>query len=130
MKSIESVAAMRRNRISAMREQDLAELYKYLLLFRHLYDDCEREVEKLCEAVKSVFMMESRVRTPEEADDAMRRLRNPGNAGRKSSHTNEQRNEVVSLSQSGMSIREIARKTSIPKSTVQRMLFENRYGRG
>ena len=130
MKSIESVAVMRRNMITAMREQDLAELYTYLQLFRHLYDDCEREAERLCEAVKSVFMMESRVRTPEEADEAMRRLRNPRNAGRKSSYTEEKRNKVISLSQSGMSIREIARETSVPKSTVQRMLFENKYGRG
>ena len=122
MKSIESVADMRRNATVAMRNQDLAELYNYLLLFTKTYSDREDEVRSLVMTIHDIFLEQSEHECRNDAGYVLSTLRNPRGAGRKSGITQEQSHSITELHKAGLSIRDISRKLTISKSTIQRVI--------
>ena len=102
-----------------MQEKDLAELYTYLDLFAKTYL-CGRDAAvSLMESVRQVFSIEYACPDP---DAAMRRLRNPRNAGRKPLYSKAVTAQVKQLRKDGLSIRDISAQTGIPRSSVQRIL--------
>ena len=102
-----------------MQEKDLAELYTYLDLFAKTYL-CGREAAvSLMESVRQVFSLEYACPDP---DAAMRKLKNPRNAGRKPLYSNSVTAQVKQLRKDGLSIRDISAQTGIPRSSVQRIL--------
>lgn len=102
-----------------MQDKDLAELYTYLDLFAKTYL-CGREAAvSLLETVRQVYSLEYDCTDP---DKAMRRLRNPRNAGRKPGYSDAVAAHVKQLHKDGLSIRDISAQTGIPRSTVQRIL--------
>lgn len=102
-----------------MTEHDLAELYTYLELFSKVYGGFASETAALRAGILDIYMEEHRVK---DADKALRELRNPRSAGRKSSVTDEMRARITDLRKSGKTIREIATSAGVPRSTVQRIL--------
>ena len=103
-----------------MLEKDLAELYTYLDLFAKTYL-CGRDAAvSLMESVRQVFSIEYACPDP---DAAMRRLRNPRNAGRKPLYSKAVTAQVMHLRKEGLSIRDISAQTGIPRSSVQRILY-------
>ena len=102
-----------------MTEHDLGELYTYLELFRKVYGGYDTEVHSLMSAILDIYMDEYRHKN---ADAALRELRNPRGAGRKTSVSDDSRERIRELRGLGLSIRKISAKTGIPRSTVQRIL--------
>lgn len=100
-------------------EKDLGELYTYLELFGKVYDGYDTQIETLMKGIEEVYAHEYRCKDPEKA---LRRLRNPREAGRKQKYTQEQIEQVRELAREGRSIREIAEESGISKSSVQRWL--------
>ena len=102
-----------------MQEKDLAELYTYLELFAKTYL-CGREAAaSLMETVQQVFALEYACADP---DAAMRKLKNPRNAGRKPKYSDTITAQVKQLRKEGLNIRDISAQTGIPRSSVQRIL--------
>ncbi len=113
---------MKRNPIAAMRDQDLAELHSYLLLFTKIYDDCEEETRKLISAVRDIYCFQTRGMYKGDEEAAIKSIKNPRGAGRKKRIGDEDSRQVIQLRETGLSIREITRETGVPRSTVQRIL--------
>lgn len=109
---------MRRYPCLAMNAHDLSELYTYLELFTDTYTDCEREITTIQASIRELYMVQYQC---DDAESAMRRLRNPREAGRKKHYSGDAQEQVLELSRQGKSVREISRLTGIPKSTVQRL---------
>ena len=107
-----------------MTGNDLAELYNYLTIFRKTYDDAESEAERLCRVIRDIFADQEGHVHGEDADKALRRLKNPRNAGRKKTILPEQEQRIRELHEQGCSIRKISEEVSIPKSTVSRVLSD------
>lgn len=105
-----------------MQAKDLGELYTYLELFGRVYDGYDREIETIRKGIESIYTEEY----PEDANDALNRLKNPREAGRKQKYGQSQVKRVQELADAGLSIRRIAAETGIPKSSVQRWLKEER----
>lgn len=102
-----------------MIDHDLGELYTYLELFNKVYGGYESEAATILNGILEIYTEEYRV---ENADKALRELRNPRKAGRKSSITEEQKSEIKRLREAGKSIREISGETGVSRSSVQRLL--------
>ena len=102
-----------------MQDTDLSEIYTYLELFGKVYDGYDKEIEKIRQGILKIYSEEYHCH---DADDALRRLGNPRNAGRKAKYAENQKEQIRALSAAGMSIREIATETGMPKSSVQRWL--------
>ena len=109
---------MKRHPQLAMTDYDLAELYRYLLLFKKTYDDCEKDVEKLSEIVREIFLEQSGLSEEKALDE----LKNPRHAGRKSSVDPEKESAIRKMRKDGVSIRNISEQVKVSKSTVQRIL--------
>lgn len=106
-----------------MTEHDLGELYTYLELFSKVYGGYETETAAVMAGILEIYTEEYR---PRDADTALRELRNPRCAGRKSKLTDEQVSEIVRLRSTRMSIREISAVTGLSRSSVQRVLKSER----
>ena len=106
-----------------MIDHDLGELYTYLELFNKVYGGYEAETAAIMAGILEIYTKGYR---PRDADTALRELRNPRGAGRKSSITEEQISEVVRLRKANKSIREISAETGLSKSSVQRVLDSDR----
>ena len=106
-----------------MTDHDLSELYTYLELFSKVYGGYEAETEAIRSGILEIYTEGYR---PRDADTALRELRNPRSAGRKSTLTDEQISEIVRLRSTKMSIREISAETGLSKSSVQRVLQTER----
>lgn len=104
-------------------EADFAELYSLLIHFRELYSGFDVEIDTLLEGIQCIFTSEYSYREP---DEALQYLRNPRGAGRKTHYSDDYRQNVQDLYRKGMSIRAIAQKTGISKSTIQRILSQSR----
>lgn len=102
-----------------MNEQDLCELYTYLALFHKVYSVCDRESESLQKAVVELYKLQAGI---EDEKIVLKALRNPRNAGRKKAITTSDCNTIMQMRKEGMTIREIAEKTGISRSSVQRAL--------
>lgn len=102
-----------------MEEKDLGELYTYLELFDRTYGGYEEEVKVLLAGIEAVYKAEYPC---EDAAGALRRLRNPRNAGRHMRYTEKDKDRVRALRHDRKSVREISRETGLPKSTVSRLL--------
>ena len=107
-----------------MTGKDLAELYNYLVLFRKTYSDAENEAERLCRVVREIYAGQEGF-VQEEADKAMRKIRNPRNAGRRKKILPAQEQRIRELHEQGYSIRKISEEVSVPKSTVNRVLSDH-----
>lgn len=105
-----------------MTEHDLAELHAYLQLFHKVYDDREDEVTGLMETVQEIFVKNSGDVRHDGVLIAMKTLKNPRGAGRKSKTTPETVSRIMGMFEGGKSIRKISEETKIPKSTVQRII--------
>ena len=105
-----------------MRDQDLAELHSYLLLFTKIYDDREEETRKLISAVRDIYCFQTRGMYKGDEEAAIKSIKNPRGAGRKKRIGDEDSRQVIQLRETGLSIREITRETGVPRSTVQRIL--------
>ena len=102
-----------------MQEKDLAELYTYLLLFSKTYLCARDEAVVLLDAIRMVYSLEFSCPDPEAA---LRKLKNPRNAGRKPHFSATIANEVKNLHEDGLSVRAISNQIGISKSSVQRLL--------
>ena len=102
-----------------MQDKDLGELYSFLKLFRNTYKVCEQEADKLLEEIRELYMLHTGVT---DAEEALKELRNPRNAGRKTRIREETGVRVKELRRSGRTIREISAETGLSKSSVQRIL--------
>lgn len=109
-----------------MTDHDLAELYTYLLTFNKIYDDKEKELKELTAAIRDRFVEQAAEAYGEDVDAAMKRLRNPRQAGRKQSITPEQSVQIIKLHNEGKSIRKISKETNIARSTIQRHLINEK----
>lgn len=103
--------------------KDLGELYTYLELFNKVYGGYEEEVETIRNGILEIY---TKGYWPKDADTALRELRNPRGAGRKSTITDEKTAEIVQFRKMGMSMREISAETGVSKSSVQRILEAER----
>lgn len=101
-----------------MNAHDLSELYTYIDLFMSTYTDCGSECAALQACIRELYMEQYRCN---DAESAMRQLRNPRDAGRKRHYLDDARAQVLELSGQGKSVREVSQMTGIPKSTVQRL---------
>lgn len=104
-----------------MIEPDFGETYTYLELFLNTYTTNEKEVKVVLNTILEVYMKEYR---KEDPVCALHTLRNSRGAGRKKSIPDEAIQEVRLLHEAGESIRSIAEKTGVSKSSVQRILNE------
>lgn len=102
-----------------MQAKDLGELYTYLELFGKVYDGYDAEVEVLRKGIEAIYAEEYRCGN---AEGALKKLRNPREAGRKKRYGREQIEQIQELARSGMSIRKIAEETGISRSSIQRWL--------
>lgn len=102
-----------------MNEPDFGETYTLLELFLKTYTTHEEEVKIVLETILEIYMKEYQRKDPARA---IRALRNPRYAGRKKSLSDETIQNVKSLHDEGESIRSIAEKTGVSKSSVQRIL--------
>ena len=102
-----------------MQEKDLAELYTYLDLFAKTYLCGRKAAMSLLVFVRQVYSLEYDCPDP---DKALRRLKNPRNAGRRREYSDLTAVQVKQLHKDGLSIRRISAQTGIPRSTVQRIL--------
>ena len=102
-----------------MVEKDLGELYTYLELFNRTYTGYEEETGKILCGIEKAYTEITGSKDPQKS---LRGLRNPRNAGRKTTHTEQEAKEVLRLSEEGLSVREISGQTGIAKSTVSRIL--------
>ena len=104
-----------------MNEPDFGEVYTLLELFLKTYTTHEDEVKIVLDAILEVYMKDYRKKDPVRALHA---LRNPRRAGRKQAILSEAIQSVLLLHDEGESLRSIAEKTGISKSSVQRILNE------
>ena len=104
-----------------MTEHDFGETYTFLELFLRTYVVHEDEVKTALQAILEMYMLEYNRADPVRA---LKALRNPRNAGRKKHIGNEVVSRIRELHSEGHSIRCIADKTGVPKSSVQRLLNE------
>jgi DNA invertase Pin-like site-specific DNA recombinase len=104
-----------------MSEHDFGETYTFLELFLRTYVVHEEEVKIVLQAILDTYMLEYNRADPIRA---LKALRNPRNAGRKSQTREEDISRIRELRRNHHSIRSIAEKTGVPRSTVQRLLNE------
>ncbi len=104
-------------------EYDLGELYSYLVLFNKVYDGYEEEVDVLLSALLGIYTAEY---APEGTAESLSALRNNRGAGRKPVISDEQRAEVIRLSHARYSLREIAERSGVSRSSAQRILTANK----
>jgi transposase-like protein len=105
----------------SMTEHDFGETYISLELFLQTYVVHEDEVKIVLQAILDTYMLEYNRTDPIRA---LKKLRNPRNAGRKKQITDDDVVRIRKLYSKGLSIRKIAEETGIPKSSVQRWLRE------
>lgn len=98
--------------------KEFGDLYACLMCFYRTYAIEEEAVKHVLDVVAYAYSTEYEADDP----DAISRLRNLRGAGRNSKFTEEDRQKVKELAKAKLSVREIAEKTGISKSTVQRML--------
>lgn len=101
-----------------MQEKDFGELYSCLACFYSTYAIEEQAVKLVLDTVAMVYASEY------GHDDlsAIKALHNPRGAGRKLKHSQDMKQRIKKLAETGLSIRQISAETGIPKSTVQRLL--------
>lgn len=104
-----------------MSEHDFGETYTYLEFFLRTYIVHEEEVKIVLQAILDTYLLEYNRSDPIRA---LKALRNPRNAGRKSQTSEEDISRIRDLRRSHHSIRSIAEETGVPRSTVQRLLKE------
>jgi len=102
-----------------MSEHDFGETYTFLELFLKTYVVHEEEVKISLQAILDTYMLEYNQSDPIRA---LKVLRNPRNAGRKSQVKEEDISRIRELRMNHHSIRSIAEETGVPRSTVQRLL--------
>ena len=102
-----------------MSEHDFGEAYTFLELFLRTYVVHEDEVKTVLQAILDTYMLEYNRADPTRA---LKELRNPRNAGRKRSISDDDMRRIQELHSQNHSIRTIADETGVPKSTVQRLL--------
>lgn len=102
-----------------MKWHDLGELYTYLDQFKKIYTGCTEEAAAIQKYILEIY---ARGHGQEDAEMALRSMRNPRQAGRKKAHGEKAQVEVKSLSAQGKSVREISKEMGIARSTVQRMI--------
>jgi hypothetical protein len=105
-----------------MSEHDFGETYTFLELFLRTYVVHEEDVKTVLEAILKTYMLEYNRDDPIRA---LKALRNPRNAGRKSQVRDKDVSRIRELRKTSLSIRKIAEETGVPKSTVQRLLKES-----
>ena len=105
-----------------MSEHDFGETYTFLELFLRTYVVHEEDVKTVLEAILKTYMLEYNRDDPIRA---LKALRNPRNAGRKSQVRDKDVSRIRDLRKTSLSIRKIAEETGVPKSTVQRLLKES-----
>ena len=105
----------------SMSETDLGELYTLLDLFRKTYTGCEKQADEVMEHIRLVYQYDYDC---PDADQALRSLRNPRNAGRPAVISEETKKTVWELRASNKTIRQISEETGVSRSTVQRILSE------
>lgn len=104
-----------------MSEHDFGETYSFLELFYRTYTINEKAVKDVLGTILDVYKMEFDCGNS-NPEIVLKTLRNPRNAGRKQTLSADTIDTVFSLRSTGISIREIAYKTGISKSTVQRLI--------
>ena len=104
-----------------MSEHDFGETYTFLELFLRTYIVHEEEVKIVLQAILDTYMLEYNRANPIRA---LKSLRNPRNAGRRSQAREEDISRIRELRRNHHSIRKIAEETGVPRSTVQRLLKE------
>ena len=104
-----------------MSEHDFGETYTFLELFLRTYVVHEEEVKIVLQAILDTYILEYNQADPIRA---LKALRNPRNAGRKSQTKEEDISRIRELRRKHLSIRSIAEEIGVPKSTVQRVLNE------
>ena len=104
-----------------MNEHDFGETFTYLELFLKTYTTHEEEVKVVLDTILEIYMKEYQRKDPVRA---LHTLRNPRCAGRKRTISVDIIQNVCSLHDAGESIRSIAEKTGVSKSSVQRILNE------
>ena len=107
-----------------MTEHDFGETYTFLELFLHTYTVHEDDVKVVLQAILDTYVLEYNRMDPV---CALKALRNPRNAGRKQQTGDDDICRIMDLRSKGCSVRSIAEKTGIPKSTVQRLLKNTVY---
>jgi len=104
-----------------MSEHDFGETYTFLELFLRTYVVHEEEVKIVLQAILDTYMLEYNRADPIRA---LKALRNPRNAGRRSQTREEDISRIRELRRNHHSIRKIAEETGVPRSTIQRLLNE------
>ncbi len=105
----------------SMTEHDFGETYTFLEFFLRTYVIHEDEVRIILKAILETYLLGYNRADPIRA---LKRLRNPWNAGRKKQITNEEVRRIRELHNRCHSVRRIAEETGVPRSSVQRRLNE------
>ena len=105
-----------------LRDVDFSELYTYLELYERTYNCNLAESSKIRTHLEHCYCEKHGLKNSKEVPAIFHEIsRNPREAGRKKSYTQEQENIVLQYLKNGMSIREVSRKTGISPGTVQRI---------
>lgn len=103
-----------------MSEKDFGELYACLACFYSTYAIEEQAVKLVLDTVAWTYATEYGHGDP----SAIKDLHNSRGAGRKQKTSQEMQQSIRDLAKAGLSIRQISAETGVPKSTVQRLLWQ------
>ena len=107
-----------------MRAQDLLELYQLAAVYKAAYlEDAHLNLPQLLERI------ENRYKEISSGKD-IRRQRNPRQAGRKQTYSQEQNEQIYLLRQGGKSIRKIAEEAGCSTGHVQDVIRKARQENG
>ena len=99
-----------------MNQKDMAELYQLLKVYRMVYPEHGEEADQIAGDLE--------MRYREAAGEEIRLARNPRNAGRKRTYTEERGQRIMRLRREKHSMREIAKMECCSLGMVQRVLKE------
>ena len=108
-----------------LRDVDFSELYMYLELYERTYNSNLSESLKIRTHLEQCYCVKHGLKDTSGVSEIFHKIsRNPREAGRKKSYTEEGEKAVWEYIENGMSIREVSRKTGMSAGTVQRIKKE------